>query len=1297
MNFYERLVAVDIAGSESVEQPIKKVGDSIRGYMQEPKGCRVEDSLSGPRLSDAQLHKLACTMFTLPRSENRRILRKVNDSVRRKLIDQGKRIRRAVADGILDYDPELSWALRHIIDFDDEDGLDILLDRDKAGKLPSEVKTWFDAYMQNRHSNATYDAQQKLGNFRYTVLNQRRPVHIEDAKGDVSEFMEPAAEEEVAIDEAVEEGVKSVEFMSDKAEDVVRETQDKIEQEFTSFAERISRMVEETAEDIVAAQAVGATSEKVEEVVEETEKEAAPEGADKDGSEVSETDLDAFGPVEDAGLGTAALKSAGGVLGNVLGGLAKGVGSLGRSFIENFVEEMGGDFTKLKGSLKRLWNAAGSKPIKELIATLDVRYPDGVYLVKRDGDSYKIHGVLDKNGDVDGDLTKKYNGQTMDLKSMVKNLVKGVDPDRIRSYRYIVMVENGKGKVMLADDKWNPKAPASLTSTTSTASVGSAPAVSVASGMIKDKSLVGRRFDMHLDRAGRFIVDKVSYLQNGAADKESTHKLRGMEFAVASKKDVPDEYKDKLVMIVPVTGKYVIGYSPVSDSAPIEGVVDELTQQVIDDLMDVGVYAVKAGGDDAVLQYDADSSVLTYFLNDAPMGIWEVEDLASELLGILDVLHLDVDQLASVAAIEDAITDGVIESPVESLSRDGFLADVVAALKADGRYTVDAGDGSHVLVRNAGNGVDFIYHLVDGEVKDFWNAGADLDAAIDKAAGALLEAVWGDISGEDDAAAIIPAGDDVKPADVPADWVKPIEEVKDADETGKETAIDWEVVGDILYDWGKAHSFSLAQDASQEALIAAMHDLSDALADTRLEVRIDESVPQLLLKDQRYIIAQPDALMVGTTAFVYQMDSDGVEAFASGVSRSGVQLGQEIYSEVTDSLPISAEQSAAHIRGLYSNYVELVKEYNQTLDPHLLERLNIQEVWFGLPKTAPGQKAVIPDYFRENVEDSFNCHVLEDALEVIKNKGDWKRWPYAADLTFLQNYPKMRAVFDDVLTEEQKENVLKQVETEIKEALKEKGINIEDSVSVSVQTADGASATVEVKEDGSVSTTAVSESTGEVVSASVDAGVVEEVVSSDPAPVAEEPVMVAEEPVMVEGIQSVEEEEMVELPESSVGVAEVMDGALNTYDAPHDYTTYKKIRNTRTVLDSVLTLASKVADCSPMSIDDYCAACAAKKVPASHLKYMSAVADTVFQLNELDLICDSLYKRKLSDSFWVSDCGGPVAEAFGIELDEDAVGVPVVVSNAAFPIGAIPGDVPTTVYDLGDGKSLYVAVVDLDR
>lgn len=506
MNFYERLVAVDITGSESIEQPIKKVGDSIRGYMQEPKGYRVEDSLSGARLSDAQLHKLACTMFTLPRSENRRILRKVNDSVRRKLIDQGKRIRRAVADGILDYDPELSWALRHIIDFDNEDGLDILLDRDKAGKLPSEVKTWFDAYMQNRHSNATYDAQQKLGNFRYTVLNQRRPVHIEDAKGDVSEFMEPAAEEEVAIDEAVEEGVKSVEFMSDKAEDVVRETQDKIEQEFTSFAERISRMVEETAEDIVAAQAVGATSEKVEEVVEETEKEAAPEGADKDGSEVSETDLDAFGPVEDAGLGTAALKSAGGVLGNVLGGLAKGVGSLGRSFIENFVEEMGGDFTKLKGSLKRLWNAAGSKPIKELIATLDVRYPDGVYLVKRDGDSYKIHGVLDKNGDVDGDLTKKYNGQTMDLKSMVKNLVKGVDPDRIRSYRYIVMVENGKGKVMLADDKWNPKAPASLTSTTSTASVGSAPAVSVASGMIKDKSLVGRRFDMHQDGIGRAHV-----------------------------------------------------------------------------------------------------------------------------------------------------------------------------------------------------------------------------------------------------------------------------------------------------------------------------------------------------------------------------------------------------------------------------------------------------------------------------------------------------------------------------------------------------------------------------------------------------------------------------------------------------------------------------------------------------------------------------------------------------------------------------------------------------------------------
>lgn len=1288
MNFYERLVAVDITGSESVERPTHKVGDSIRGYMQEPKGYRVEDSLSGSgaRLSDAQLHKLACTMFTLPRSENRRILRKVNDSVRRKLIDQGKRIRRAVADGILDYDPELSWALRHIIDFDNEDGLDILLDRDKGGKLPKEVKTWFDAYMENRHSNATYEAQQKLGNFRYTVLNQRRPVHVEDAKGDVSEFMAPAAEEEVAIDKAVEEGVQSIESMSDKAEDVVRETQDKIEQEFTSFAERISRMVEEAAEDVVAAQAVGATGEKVEEVVEQTEKAEAPEEEPKEGADVSETDLDAFGPVEDAGLGTAILKGVGGALGNVVGGIAKGAASLGRSFVENFVEEMGGNYEKLKGDLKKFWNAAAGKPFKELIGEIDVRYPDGTYLVKRDGDSYKIHAVLDKRGEVSGDLTKKYTGEEINLGSSSLKLGKGIDSDHVKSDRYIVMVDNGRGRVMMADEMWNAKAPASAASTTAAEKGESVPAVSVASGEIKDKTLVGRRFDMHLDRAGRFIVDKVSYLQNGAADKESTHKLRGMEFAVASKKDVPDEYKDKLIMVVPVTGKYVIGYSPVSDSAPIEGVVDELTQQVIDDLMDVGVYAVKAGGDDAVLQYDADSSVLTYFLNDAPMGIWEVEDLASELPGILDVLHLDVDQLASVSAIEDAITDDVIESPVESLSRDGFLADVVAALKAEGRYTVDAGDGSHVLVRNAGNGVDFIYHLVDGEVKDFWNAGADLDAAIDKAAGALLEAVWGDISGEDDAAAIIPAGDDVKPADVPADGVEPIEEVKDADETGEETVIDWKVVGDILYDWGKAHSFSLAQDASQEALIRALHDLSDALADTRLEVRIDESVPQLLLKERRYIIAQPDALLVGSTAYVYQMESEGVEAFAAGVSRSGVQLGQEIYSEVSDSALLNDGSSVA-IDRMYAEYKKAAEVYNDQPSDRAREELNIREAWLGLPITTADQMEVVVDSL-ENIMDGYTHHVLQDAIEMIRNKGDWKRWPYASDLTFLQNYPKMRAVFDDVLTEEQKENVLKQVETEIKEALKEKGINIEDSVSVSVQTEEGVEASVDVKEDGSVSASVASEPTGESVAATIDAGVVEE-----DAPVEEESLPAIEgENAPIEG-----EEEVVELPESSVGIAEVTDGAPNTYDAPHDYTTFKKIRNTRTVLDSVLALASKVADCSPMSIDDYCAACAAKKVPASHLKYMGAVADTVFQLNELDLICDSLYKRKLSDSFWVSDCGAPVAEAFGIELDEDAAEVPVVVSNAAFPIGSIPEDVPVTAYDLGDGKILHVAVVDLDR
>ena len=1284
MNFYERLVAVDIAGSESVERPTHKVGDSIRGYMQEPKGYRVEDSLSGSgaRLSDAQLHKLACTMFTLPRSENRRILRKVNDSVRRKLIDQGKRIRRAVADGILDYDPELSWALRHIIDFDNEDGLDILLDRDKGGKLPKEVKTWLDAYMENRHSNATYEAQQKLGNFRYTVLNQRRPVHVEDAKGDVSEFMEPAAKEEVAIDEAIEEGVKSVESMSDKAEDVVRETQDKIEQEFTSFAERISRMVEETAEDIVAAQAVGATGEKVEEVVEQTEKEVAPEEEPAGGTEISETDLDAFGPVEDAGVGTAILKGVGGALGNVVGGIAKGAASLGRSFAENFVEEMGGDFNKLKGSIKKLWNASVGKSVKEFMASLPVDYPDGIYLVKPDGNSYVIHSVLDKDGDVSEDLSKKYKGTKMNLDASFMKRLKDGPANNVKANRFIVVVDAGIGKISLADEKWNPLAQVGEPYKANGSSYGGK-SVIVASGELKDKSLVGRKFAMHQDTSGRFIVDKVYDLKTGALDDKTTDKLKNMEFVASNAKDVPAEYKDKLLMIVPVTGKYTIGYTPITDSALDKDAADDLVQLVLADLLDGGVYTVKAGGADVVLQYDADSSVLTYFLNDAPMGVWEVEDLSVELPGILDILHLDVDQLASVAAIEDAIVADAAETPVEPLTRDGFLSDVIKALEAEGRYTVDAGDGIHALVRNSGNGVDFIYHLVNGEVKDFWNAGSAPDEALAKAAEALLQAVWADISGEDDAVAVIPEEDTIKPVDADT----PVEEVKDADETGDESAIDWEAVGAILYDWGKAHSFSLAQDASQEALIRALYDLSDALADTRLEVRIDESVPQLLLKEQRYIVAQPDALLVGTTAFVYQMGSDGVEAFASGVSRSGVQLGMEIYSEVSDSV-IPNDESSVAVDRMYAEYKKAAEVYNDQPSDRAREELNIREAWLGLPITTADKKEVIVDSL-ENIMDSYNRHVLEDAIEVIRNKGDWKRWPYASDLTFLQNYPKMRAVFDDVLTEEQKENVLKQVETEIKEALKEKGINIEDSVSVSVQTEEGVEASVDVKGDGSVSAAVASDPAGESVTASIDAGIVEEVVTVEGESVS----AVGED---VNGEES-EEEEVVELPESSVGIAEVTDGAPNTYDAPHDYTTFKKIRNTRTVLDSVLALASKVADCSPMSIDDYCAACAAKKVPASHLKYMGAVADTVFQLNELDLICDSLYKRKLSDSFWVSDCGAPVAEAFGIELDEDAAGVPVVVSNAAFPIGSIPEDIPVTAYDLGDGKILHVAVVDLDR
>ena len=162
-----------------------------------------------------------------------------------------------------------------------------------------------------------------------------------------------------------------------------------------------------------------------------------------------------------------------------------------------------------------------------------------------------------------------------------------------------------------------------------------------------------------------------------------------------------------------------------------------------------------------------------------------------------------------------------------------------------------------------------------------------------------------------------------------------------------------------------------------------------------------------------------------------------------------------------------------------------------------------------------------------------------------------------------------------------------------------------------------------------------------------------------------------------EVLQSVEEEVKRTLEEAGVEVADslaiptvtdkVQDSAPNNYDIPHTLSSFRKIRNTRKVLDSVLAVASGISG---------------TKITASKYRSMQngggrrnrqllqTVLDAVFLTDNLDLVCDSLYRRKLGDTFWVCDNAAKVARAFKVAAD---ITGPCLVSSAPFD-AAVAGD-----------------------
>lgn len=142
----------------------------------------------------------------------------------------------------------------------------------------------------------------------------------------------------------------------------------------------------------------------------------------------------------------------------------------------------------------------------------------------------------------------------------------------------------------------------------------------------------------------------------------------------------------------------------------------------------------------------------------------------------------------------------------------------------------------------------------------------------------------------------------------------------------------------------------------------------------------------------------------------------------------------------------------------------------------------------------------------------------------------------------------------------------------------------------------------------------------------------------------------------------------------------------NTYDLAHNYITYSKVRNTAQALQQILNVVGKTLGVPDLTCESYKAMLGAATPTNTEQAVIDAVASTTFALNELDLICPALYKEHFTDSVWCCDEPSAAAASFHFDLPPELQAHPIRISTR--PDWAI--DEKTYIYPFDNENRLYV-------
>mgnify|MGYP005810634715 CR=1 FL=1 len=252
----------------------KKVGDS-KDIQSVSVSSFLSDARKSSRVEDSAASKEAFKLLKLNRTDRRRSLSKMTDSVRRRTLAEMCRLRRKIADSA--FDPELTWAVDNYRVYSDADSEEILEKRLENNTLPKEVIAWFKAIREGRPEAIVEKLYMKMKNA------QMKPVKDDS----VEEYLEEGEDQEDKVEEATDNGVREAVELSENTESIVNDLKSKLNDKATEFVSSIVEVVNSVIPKAISTEAVESTKDEVEDVI--TSDDSDEEFEDVSEEELSET------------------------------------------------------------------------------------------------------------------------------------------------------------------------------------------------------------------------------------------------------------------------------------------------------------------------------------------------------------------------------------------------------------------------------------------------------------------------------------------------------------------------------------------------------------------------------------------------------------------------------------------------------------------------------------------------------------------------------------------------------------------------------------------------------------------------------------------------------------------------------------------------------------------------------------------------------------------------------------------------------------------------------------------------